>query len=90
MWPCSSEAVAPFVALESSAVPGTFSASNFLQLPWEEREVEFVGRKPFDVADLQASLSILSLGDLYTPGLQQPTKASSGGAGPDACAAASA
>eukprot|EP00884_Botryococcus_braunii_P007790 jgi/Botrbrau1/17011/Bobra.49_2s0069.1 len=84
----SSEAVAPFVALESHSLAGTFSASNFLQLPWEDREVEFVGRKPFDVSELQKSLAVLSLGALYTPSPKEAGGLSE--SHPDACAAATA
>lgn len=72
------------MALESQSLAGTFSASNFLQLPWEEREVEFVGRKPFEVSELQKSLTVLSLGALYTP---SPKKAAATG---ESCAAATA
>ncbi len=67
---CSSEAVAPFLAIESDTLPGTFSASNFLLLPFEPRTLEFVGRAEFDLADLEKSLTVLSLGSLHTQGVQ--------------------
>jgi hypothetical protein len=86
--------VAPFLAIESDTLPGTFSASNFLLLPFEPRTLEFVGRAEFDVADLEKSLTVLSLGSLHTQAVKTADPAALPSKGAiiveEACAAATA
>lgn len=40
-----------------------FSDNAFLLLPWQNKTVQFVGEGPFSLADLQRSLSVLSIAD---------------------------
>ena len=48
-----------------------FSDNAFTMLPWQNKTVMFVGEAAFSLADLQRSLSVLSIADtLPTPSLQ--------------------
>ncbi|KAK9835150.1 hypothetical protein WJX81_001501 [Elliptochloris bilobata] len=58
----SSNVVAPYVQLDST-LPGRFSDNAFTMLPWQNKTVQFVGEGPFSLADLQRSLSVLSIAD---------------------------
>ena len=41
----------------------SFSDNAFTLLPWQNKTVQFVGEGPFSLADLQRSLSVLSIAD---------------------------
>lgn len=64
----SSRNVAALVYLDSDKVDGIFSDNGFLLLPWEPHTLTFTSRSEFSAADLQSSLTFISLADTLAGG----------------------
>jgi hypothetical protein len=61
---------APRQRAERGGAARRFSDNAFTLLPWQNKTVQFIGEGPFSLADLQRSLSVLSIADtLPTPTL---------------------
>ena len=60
--------MAAFVQFDSDQVKGIFSDNGILVLPWEAVTVTFTGRAAFAAADLQSSLSVMTLADTLSGG----------------------